>query len=365
MLTDLLHISLSKLATNTMPWQVGFSLLSGFLGVIVLIKNYPWVTVAEYVILTWIFLNSSELNFTLTSFHTVKIFTSLIFFFADIISSGPLDGIGVLTFLMSSWRNPCHALVGVNDFAYHYTLAEDRAATSEERSLRLVPKKHSQSTSELRTKMFFAPCVGFAITSSDPELTERLQSCGKCQDWATVAVYTLSCHKYLSYSCVFIFRWGSWIFLVLSILFHFFPYGAKLLVKYSSSHITEVELNNVFENSQIAACFATNFVHMFIIAFDVSNLRTERLEDNDSGAAKVFKNRGLLYQGIKLLLLVTLSYTWLTCFPTFAIYCDFVFYFAMCIIATFFTHAVTRRYRTNLSEFTGDNTLPNINKKQD
>jgi hypothetical protein len=338
-------------------YQVSFCLLSSFLAIIVLFKNYRIVTIFEYTALACSALILPEMRLTLTSFHTIKVATSLLFFLVDIVSNNLL-GVSVLTYMMSSVQNPCHAVLGVGEVVYHYAFPQTRPATSDERSYYLAPQKHSKSTLELRHKMFFAPCVGFVIPSSRIHLEESLQSCGKCQDWATIALYTLSCHKYLSYSCVFFFRWGSWIFFILGVLFNCLPYANKLVMRKVMPQATDPMLDTLVDKYQIVACFVSNVIHAFMIAFDVSNLRTEKLEDNDNYAAKLFPRRNYCYESMKLLTMFILSCIWIVYFPKFVIQIDFILYFVMCMIASIVTHVCIQTHRPTLGNSNADNVLP-------
>ena len=77
---------------------------------------------------------------------------------------------------------------------------------------KLSPHIHHKQLDELQAKMYYSPCVVFVIPKFEStNLKQRLELCGKCQDWAVSAVYVLSCHKFLSYSVVAHVRWLSWV----------------------------------------------------------------------------------------------------------------------------------------------------------
>lgn len=292
-------------------------------------KGYNIWTVLEYLFLAATCL--SEINISFSAFQTVKVFTSLLLFAAEIYwQKEEFRNKKVLT----TWRNPFHAMLAVGSKTYHYSLP--RETTSEERSFDVVPSVASKPTYQLRTKMFYAPCVGFAIDFSEDAILERLKQCGKCQDWAAVAAYVLSCHKFLSYSCFIYLRWFTWIvFGVLSLL----EVIAWLVVyRYITSDMSAALKVYEVKLVKLAAHTALNCGHMLLVAFDILNMRTERLEDNDSAVKKHFNFRGVWYDTLKLAVLTSLAFAWHAFIPPVVTEYDFFVYVLVCVITGQIVH---------------------------
>jgi hypothetical protein len=176
------------------------SFVSCLLATLLFYKGYQWYTCLEYFLLAVVYLFQFNLSFSI--FLSMKVLMSFFAFLFEIIYySDDIKKLKGLSDPMTTWINPCHATLGGGDDASHYS-----TGTALDRPFHLIPSKHDLTTDHLRSKMFFAPCAGFSIPFTDDKvLRKRLGTCGKC-DSATVAIYLLSCHKYLSYSCINPFR---------------------------------------------------------------------------------------------------------------------------------------------------------------
>jgi hypothetical protein len=145
---------------------LSLSLSCFLLAILVFYKGYQRATCLEYLLLAVLYLFQFNLSFSI--FLSMKVLLSFFTFLFELIYTQMIE----------------------ND-AYHYSTG---TPTSEavDRSYNLNPSKHDLATDQPRSRMFYAPCVGFSISFTDNVLQERLQTCGKCQDWATVAIYLFS-----------------------------------------------------------------------------------------------------------------------------------------------------------------------------
>ncbi len=113
----------------------------------------------------------------------MKVLLSFLSFLFEIIYfyySDDIKKLKVLTYLMTTWKNPYHAITGIGNDTYHYSTGTP-TSTAVDRSFHLIRSKHPLTTDQLRLKMFFAPCVGFSIYLIDDDdnvLQKRLQTCG-------------------------------------------------------------------------------------------------------------------------------------------------------------------------------------------
>jgi hypothetical protein len=218
----------------------------------------------------------------------------------------------------------------IENNADHYSTGTPNSAAVD-RSFHLTP---SNIIYQLRSRMFYAPCVGFSISFTDDNVfQQRLQTCGKCQDCATVAIHLLSCHKYLSYSCMNLFRWLTMLhfgfFLFLKVFNHF-------LLKQMILEFEKNESPELFTVYLSMVEFAEQFLHvtlilfhMGLVALDILNLKEERLEDNDEVVKKCFKLRGFYFESVKLILLIVLAYSWHSHVPSEVLEYDFLVYLDM------------------------------------
>jgi hypothetical protein len=321
------------------------------LAILVSYKGYQWYTCLEYLLLAVVYLFQFNMSFSI--FLTMKVLLSFLTFLFEIIYySDDIKGLKVLTYLMTTWKNPCHAIIGIGNDAYHYSTGTP-TSTAVDRSFHLTPSKHPLTTDELRSKMFFAPCVGFSISLTDDDdnnnvLQERLQTCGKCQDWATVAIYLLSCHKYLSFSCINPFRWLSMIlfgsFIFAKVLDHVILKRLQQYLVIFLARLIELGIPNediefltvyiipMVEFAEIYLHVALILFQMGLVAFDIVNLKEERLEDNDDVAKECFKLRGFYFETVKLILLIVLASSWHLHVPYLVMEYDFLVYVLTCLI---------------------------------
>jgi hypothetical protein len=304
------------------------SLSCFLLAILVFYKGYQWATCLEYLFLAVLYLFQFNLSFSI--FLSTKVLLSFLTFLFELISySDDFKNLKVLTYLMTTWSNPCHAIIGIGIDVYHYSTGTPTSAAVD-RSFHLNPSKHPLTTDHLRSIIFFAPCVGFSISFTDKVvLQERLQTCGKCQDWATVAIYLLSCHKYLSYSCINPFRWLTMIHFGLFIYCKVFVFLLKQSIIGLSKESHTV---SIIEFVQQLLHVTLLLFHMGLVALDILNLKEERLEDNDEVVKKCFKLRGFYFESVKLILLIVLAYSWHSHVPSEVLEYDFLVYLLTCLI---------------------------------
>jgi hypothetical protein len=145
----------------------------------------------------------------------------------------------------------------------------------------------------------------------------------------TVAIHLLSCHKYLSYFCMNLFRWLTMLhfgfFLFLTVFDHFLL--KQVIGQTKESHtISMVEFAEQFLHVKLL------LFHMGLVALDILNLKKERLEDNDEVVKKCFKLRGFYFESVKLILLLVLAYSWHSHVPSAVLEYDFLVYLLTCLI---------------------------------
>jgi hypothetical protein len=327
------------------------SFFSFLLAILVFYKGYQWCTCLEYLLLAVVYLFQFNLSFSI--FLSMKVLLSFSTFLFEIISSSDdIKKFKVLNYLMTTWKNPCHAIIGIRNDADHYSPGTP-TSTAVDRSFNLTPSKHPATTYQLRSKMFFAPCVGFSFSLTDDDdndnvLQDRLQTCGKCQDWATVAITLLSCHKYLSYSCINLFRWLTMIhfgfFILLKVFDHLYLKSIQQFLVILLTRLIEdgaskeaIEFLTVYiipmaESAEICLHVAIVLFHMGFVAFDILNLKEERLEDNDVVVKKCFKLRGYYFERVKLVLFLVLACAWHLLVPSVVLEYDLLVYVFTCLV---------------------------------
>jgi hypothetical protein len=316
------------------------SFFSCLLAILVFYKGYQWSTCLEYLLLAVVYLFQFNMSFSI--FLSMKVLLSFLTFLFEIIYYS--DDIKKLK--MTTWNNPCHAIIGIGNDASHYSIGTP-TSTAVDRSFHLIPSKHPLTTDQLRSKMFFAPCIGFSISLTDDNdnvLQERLQTCGKCQDWATVSIYLLSCHKYLSYSCINLFRSLTMIQIVSFSLLKVFDHLVWKSIQQSLQEVIEFGLPKEAQEFLIVShipmvefaviCLHVTLIlfHMGFVAFDIVNLKEERLEDNDEVVKKCFNLHVFYFETLKLILLLVLVYSWHFYVPCAVMEYDFLVYVLTCLI---------------------------------
>jgi hypothetical protein len=72
--------------------------------------------------------------------------------------------------------------------------------------------------------------------------------------------------------------------------------------------------------------------HMGLVAFDIVNLKEERLEDNHEDVKKCFKLRGFYFETVKLILFIVLAHSWHVHVPSAVREYDVLVYGLTCLI---------------------------------
>lgn len=348
------------------------------MGAVVLCRDDRGFAAFEYFFIAAAHLFGVPISFS--TFHIAKLLISFLFFVVEVrLRPEIVRGLAVLTYFMGSERHPCHALIGLGEDVYHYTLApidngtlsqadaaatqadathatttpadappqsdaaptqgrapaQNRDATSRERSFELVPCKSKKVSEGLRDTMFFAPCVGFAspLLKKEDDILERLAGCGKCQDWACVALYVLSCHKYLSYACVLHLRWLTWVCFA-------FVLGVKIMVVYLKNVLGGDADHNSNVLNGVSYVFLT-MAHMSLTTFDIINIRRNRLQGNDTAVLSHFRWRGVFFEFLKFTMLFVVLAVWTRWVPQRVSEWDYFIYFFLCILVGAAVHIIT------------------------
>ena len=260
------------------------------------IRQYSIYTRIEYALFLALVLADSSSSFCICI--SVKLFVSLLFFMGEYLSKIAFakdEDLLVIRYMIGSWKHPCHALIAFGDDVYHYT-QDPRTGKSDQplgvldRALFLEVRKHPTPFSTLRHKMFFSPCVGFAVPNIDASILEqRLEACGKCHDWAVTAIYVLSCHKFLSYSLVSFVRWLTWVGCVIL---------ALMMKMMADFHLSSAE-------TQLYLVSFCDCILMSVTLLDVINTIEFKLDDNDYKVRKVFY-RDFYVQIVKLFMICSI-----------------------------------------------------------
>lgn len=269
-------------------------------------------------------------------FLIFKVVISFLTFLVDIIySADDIKGLQVLTYLMIN-SNPCYAMIGIGNDAYHYytgTLTVDG-------SFHLVPSKHYLTTDQLRSESFYAPCIGYSIslTEGNGKNGNALQdqTCSNCQD-STTAALLLSCHNYLSYSCINPFRWPSTILLCSFIIINIID---NVVLKTLIIHLRTLrEFDDLPKEGRKLLAVAEFFerdlhvlFHMGVVAFDIIYFMKVKLEDNVDETKESFKLWEFSLETFKLISLIAFSYAWHLHVPSVVMEYDFLGYLLTCLL---------------------------------
>ena len=310
------------------------------------IRQYSFYTGIEYVLFLALVLADSSSSFCICI--SVKVFVCLLFFIGDYllkIAFVNVEELLVIRYMIGSWKNPCHALIAVGDEVFHYTQdtgtgKSDQPFGVADRLFFLDVRKHPTPFSTLRQKMFFSPCVGFAVPNIGTEILEqRLQTCGKCHDWAVTAIYVLSCHKFLSYSIVSYVRWLTWVGCVILALL------LKILADFQHSSAET-------QSYLVAFC---DCILMSVTLLDVINLVEFKLEENHCKVRKVFY-RDCCVQIAKLFIMCifVIVIQKSSLYVIVSRYGYFV-YIGVCLLCSAVVHSITSSYL--IRNFAVDNSL--------
>jgi len=302
------------------------------------IRQYSTYTRIEYFLFLALLLADSSSSYCICV--SVKVFVCLLFFMGDYLSkiaSAKVDALLIIRYMIGSWKQPCHALIAFGDEVFHYTQDPGTGKSDQphgvlDRAFYLDVRKHRTPFTTLRHKMFFSPCVGFAVPNiSASVLQQRLEACGKCHDWAVTAVYVLSCHKFLSYSVVSFLRWLTWVGCVIL---------ATVMISLADYSPAETQ------SKHVALC---DCILMSITLLDVINMIEFKLEDNDYKVRQVFY-RDCYMQTVKLFMMCSfvLIIQKSSLHTIISRYGYFV-YIGVCLFCSAIVHSITSSYLTRSS----------------
>lgn len=248
-------------------------------------KEYKLSTPIEYIFVAFCYFYRLPITFPM--FSCLKMIVSLVFCIYEIVCCHSDNTIELKYLIRYPWRS-CHAYISVGNNVYHSSFPAGQAATTMDRSYNLSPSDlNEKSAARILAKSVFAPCVGLGILTSKETILEKLYLCGKCHDWAVVALYLLSTQKYLTYSALFAYRWTSWIILVITVVTYFL---------FSDSYFDSKPLP-----TNIDALIAIPDVLLLLVTlFDVTNFKKERLSDNREFVGTKYPHRGRIFDTLKL-----------------------------------------------------------------
>lgn len=154
------------------------------------------------------------------SYYTAKLILSFILFFFFTDSSNPqLRQLAHLGFKPDKF----HAGITYGPDPSHYAFpSSDTHVDSKEKdaSFGLVPQRvvDEKVKKAFRNSVFKVPC-GFAYEGIlNEEIIQLLQSCGRCHNWALMALYQLSADKFYSLSMLSLWRWDAWVLICLAVI---------------------------------------------------------------------------------------------------------------------------------------------------
>jgi hypothetical protein len=249
------------------------------------------LAIAECCILAYFYgiATSESIQFTYPIYQIAKMLTSLILFAFELawLSSRKEETrppllryvIGRNTY---PW-NTCHAGIAVDDVYYHYSFGTINANTSE----RVYKLQASKGKSSYISNSMLCPCVGIALISNETEIVKKLETSGKCHDWAAVSLYLISYHKFLTYSLVTPLRWTTWLTVAMWLMF-------KLV------GITNEQLLLIDD------------FYIFFTIIDCLNFPAERLVKNSNQSKSVIPYRGLSWELLKFVVTWAFMYIYST-----------------------------------------------------
>ena len=143
------------------------------------IRQYSIYTRIEYILFLALVLADSSSSFC--TCISVKVFVSLLFFIGDYLSkiaSAKVEALLVIRDMIGSWKPPCHSLIAFGDEVFHYTQVPRTGKSHQphgviDHAFYLGMRKHRAPFSTLRHKMFFSPCVGFAMPNIDASILKQ------------------------------------------------------------------------------------------------------------------------------------------------------------------------------------------------
>lgn len=274
-------------------------------------KDYNLSTPIEYIGVAVCYFYHIPITFPM--FSCFKMIVSLIICIVEI-GCCPSDDVVQLKYLIRHPWKSCHAYISAGNDVYYSSFIEG----------------HESKATSILTKSFFAPCVGLGILTTREKILEKLYLCGKCHDWAVVALHLLSTQKYLTYSILCAYRWTSWIILVVAL-------GTFGLDKYFDNNNLPTEVHILISLPDVLLLLVT--------LFDVTNFRKERLDDNRTQGGVEYLHRGSLFDGSKLLALFFLLFAFCTRVndPHHVAKFGYIIYFLSSVVASVTAHFLFTR----------------------
>jgi len=307
-------------------------------------RCYSKYNAVEHVLMIILFMAHKNISFSM--FQAIKVFVSFIFFLVELVVFNPdFRSLQKLRFLIGDFSHLCHANVSIGESTYDYRTKEREAGGSKDRSYQLQPNKRNRTTTELSKTMFWSPCVGFSLEYSEENLLQRLSACGKCHEWAAVAVYLLSTHKFLSYSSLAYVRWMNWICFVLAMILLYLRYFLNRFLK-TDSNLPD-NLNDLVLCFDLILWAIVDCAHMLITLLDILNFKASRLEDNALSSSKIFHHRGILLDTAKLIVLYSLVACWCYWGPSSALNFSYIVYLTVCFFVGLTVHLIVSNMPTS------------------
>jgi hypothetical protein len=166
--------------------------------------------------------------------------------------------------------------------------------------------------------------------TNDDTILQRLNSGGKCHDWAATAIYYLSADKFMSHSLVMCFRWTTWV----TLLFAFF-------------------LSAIIKGTGVQVGMFCELSLIFVNLMDAANIRMEQLSLSSTEMKKVATHRKYLdilkFVGVVSLLFLFDTYTYLggsmRCW-------QYVIYLAVTFLIALAVHFILEEYNEPSNEDT-------------
>lgn len=276
-------------------------LLCCLLAYITWIKSYTWSSTFEHFALgLLLFVGRTSIWFS--EMQTAKVLVSFIFFVFNLsfLKKNKQQHLPTLRYLLGSWRKllewgipSCHAWLAIDDKIYHAELDNGDRGDTAQRFYGLTPKRdNKRNLVDILRYRFYAPCVGFGVPDYNEEDIVKKLDCGKCHDYTAITLYSLSCHKFLTYSVMAYVRWMSWLVMAIAMICHGLLY---FIVNSAGFTCTTAQYDFVLH---YLSAFI-DILHMLITGIDIVNIIGERLEDTDESVSKVFKFRGFLSDALK------------------------------------------------------------------
>ena len=322
-------------------------------------KGYHLSSCFEHSLVAISFLCGINVSFSMV--QTVKAFLSLLFFLVDLAflkkQGAPL--LPKLTYMLGSWRgfwiylgnlkkwnfteSNSHVMA-VEDELFRAELQNGDVGNTAGRLFGLTPKRdNKRSLAQILCFRFYFSCMGFGISHFDEDAILAKQKCMKCHDWAARAIYSLSCHKFLAYSCMTYIRWTSWYVLAFALSIHytlFICMREMVIIKYPPTDLL------LIYNSMLEDIFViVDCLHMLITGIDIINIYEDLLVDNSAQVKKLFKFKGTQMEVLKCTLLVIIVLVWVNAASSNNMYgklqfFGFYFYFAVCFVIGMIVHYV-------------------------